>query len=153
MPELRRKDEERELVTMQTDFGPDGIAGQLYGIILAEQQADPSPEASGTKGLALIAALRVFHDDEALAISPLAPTTGDRGAKAEAVRATVRAAIDDAFGPSAIDGQLRLAIERAYLDPEGGHGVAQRELHMSRSSFYRHLQKARQQLADRAAAA
>ncbi len=49
------------------------------------------------------------------------------------------------------DELLRRAIERTYLDPDGGHGIAQRELHMSRSSFYRHLQKARQQFLDRSA--
>lgn len=151
VPELRRGDDEGELTTIRTDFGPDGAIGQLYGLILMEQQAAAPVGADGGTALALVAALRSFHDDEALAASPLAPADGDRATKAEAVRGTVREAIDDAFGDSAADQQLRVAIERAYLDPEGGHGIAQRELHMSRSSFYRHLQKARQQLADRAA--
>ena len=150
VPELRRNDHERELTTIRTDFGPDGAVGQVYGLILMEQQSEAAaPTSAGA--IALIAALRSFQDDESLAASALAPADGDRAAKAEAVRSIVVAAIDGAFDGSTADQQLRLAIERAYLDPDGGHGVAQRELHMSRSSFYRHLQKARQQLADHAA--
>ena len=61
-------------------------------------------------------------------------------------------ALVEAFGPTEPDQLLRRAIERTYLDPDGGHGIAQRELHMSRSSFYRHLQRARQQLVERSGA-
>ncbi|WP_426571190.1 ATP-binding protein [Aquihabitans sp. McL0605] len=152
VPELRRHDDERELSTIMTDFGPDGAVGQIYNLVLMEQQVEPSPQA-GVQALALVAALRSFHDDVALAASPLAPADAgdDEAERAEAVREVVRQSIDAAFGPSAPDQELRRAIERTYLDPDGGHGVAQRELHMSRSSFYRHLQKARQHLVDRAA--
>jgi hypothetical protein len=146
VPELRRRDDERELVTMMTDFGPDRFVGQLYGLVLAEQQGEPAAPTDGSM-LATIEALRSFHDDGALAASPLA---GGRGA--DHARAAIRSAIEGAFGPSEADQLLRRALERTYLDPEGGHGRAQRELHMSRSSFYRHLQRARQQLATHAAA-
>ena len=40
LPELRRSDVERELETIMADFGPDGVPGQMYAIILAEQQAE-----------------------------------------------------------------------------------------------------------------
>lgn len=65
----------------------------------------------------------------------------------------MRRAIDEVFGESDTDQLLRRAIERTYLDADGGHGTAQRELHMSRSSFYRHLQRARDRLAERGMAA
>lgn len=141
VPELRRQDDERELVTIATDFGPDRFVGQIYGLILAEQQG-VVPSMSAGEAIALAEALRSFHDDAAMAASPLAAGNGPDHA-----RQAVRAALDVAFGPSDADQLLRRALERTYLDPEGGHGRAQRELHMSRSSFYRHLQRARQQLA------
>lgn len=143
VPELRRSDGERELVTSMVDFGPDGFVGQLYAMILAEHQVEvPPASTSSAVGRALVDALRSFHDDDALGTSPLA---GGHGAAS--ARTAVRSAIDAAFGPSAADQLLRRALERTYLDPEGGHGPAQRELHMSRSSFYRHLQRARRRLA------
>jgi len=148
--ELRRGDDERELQTIMTDFGPEGVTGQMYAIILAEQQAEAPASATTATALALLDAVRSFHDDAALAASPLAPAEGTDAAKAAAVRALVADGLIEAFGESETDQRLRQAIERTYLDPDGGHGIAQRELHMSRSSFYRHLQKARQQLVDHA---
>ncbi|MCU1369556.1 MAG: hypothetical protein JWO77_750 [Ilumatobacteraceae bacterium] len=147
--ELRRADDERELQTIMSDFGPDGVAGQMYAIVLAEQQAEAPPSDTNPTGLALLDAVRAFHDDAALAASSLAPADGPDAARAAAVRAQVEDALVVAFGDGEADQRLRQAIERTYLDPDGGHGIAQRELHMSRSSFYRHLQKARQQLVDR----
>lgn len=152
LTELRRSDDERELQTIMTDFGPEGIVGQVYGLILAEQQAEATGRAVGTNGRAILAAVRGFGDDAVLAANPLAPPDGTEADRATAVRTAVTSSLDVAFGGSESDQQLRRAIERTYLDGDGGHGVAQRELHMSRSNFYRHLQKARQQLADRAAA-
>lgn len=150
IPELRRSDDERELETIMADFGVDGVVGQIYGMILAEQQAEAPAGAAGSSGLALLAAVRAFQDDDALASSHLAPSEGSVAERAAAVRAQVHQGLDDAFGDSEADQLLRQAIERTYLDPDGGHGIAQRELHMSRSSFYRHLQKARQHLVERA---
>lgn len=150
---LERRDDERELVTVSTDFGPDGIIGQMYRLVLAEQ-GEPGPDAaagSAAAGQAVVAALRRYHDDEALAASALASAEGSVAERADAARAAVGAAIDVAFGSSPSDQRLRDAIVRTYLDADGGHGVAQRELHMSRSSFYRHLQKARTRLAAAAA--
>ncbi|WP_421118487.1 hypothetical protein ACE2AJ_14005 [Aquihabitans daechungensis] len=130
------------------DFGPEGVPGQMYAIILAEQEAEAPGATSNAAGRALLAAVRSFQDDALLAAGSLAPAEGSEAARAAAVRTQVEEALVQAFGPSEADQLLRRAIERTYLDPDGGHGIAQRELHMSRSSFYRHLQKARQQLVD-----
>ncbi len=147
---LSRRDDERELITLSTDFGPDGIIGQMLRLVLSEQGEGPAADQpeSEVPGHAVVVALRAFHDDDVLAASPLAPATGSVTERAEAARQQARDAVDRAFGPSPGDQLLRAAIERTYLDPAGGHGVAQRELHMSRSSFYRHLQKARDRVAD-----
>jgi hypothetical protein len=146
---LRRADAERQLVTLAADFGPGGIIGQMHRLVLAEQGEAPEPDdgAASSDGDLVVAALRRFHDDDALSTSPLAPPTGSVVERADAVRSVVRSRVDEAFGPTPTDQQLRHAIVRAYLDLDGGHGIAQRELHMSRSSFYRHLQRARERLA------
>lgn len=136
---LRRGDDERELVTLVCDFGPDGMVGRCYDLIRAEQAAEPMPGA--TAGAWLAEALRCFHDDEALAAVARRP--------APVARDDVRAAISLAFGTSAVDADLRRALERTYLDLDGGHSTAQRELFMSRSSYYRFLQRARHQLVER----
>ena len=47
-------------------------------------------------------------------------------------------------------GGVTLNVDPNYLDLDGGHAVARQELFMSRSSFYRHLQKARDRLVERA---
>lgn len=148
--ELRRHDGERQLSTIMTDFGPDGVVGQLYSLILAEQGAGPAP-ATGVAEQAFDTALRSFLDDAALAGTALAPDSGSAAERAEHVRAHVRGVIGSCFGESADDRILRQAIERTYLDPEGGHAIAQRELHMSRSSFYRLLRRARERLNEAAA--
>lgn len=137
VPELRRHDGERELVTVCTDMGPGGLIGYAHALVLAEQQREVVSAAP--LGEALLSALRHFRDDRLLAGNPL-------GADPAAVRASVRVAMDAAFGPSPTDQQLRQALEQAYLDPGGSHGLARAELHMSRATFYRHLQRARERL-------
>lgn len=141
LPELRRSDDGRELFTLRSDFGPDGLIGMVFAIIQEEQLGVAS--VAGSRGVELIDALRHFHDDDALRRCRI---DGDP----DEVRAVVRAAVDAAFGDGPTDAVLRQALVRAYLDVDGGHAPARAELHMSRSSFYRHLQRARQRLADSA---
>ncbi len=144
VPELARHDGERDLVTLVNDHGPGGFVGGMREIVRAEQGAAPA-EPDGGRGHALVEALRAFRDDDALARSPLAD--GDGPAAVASVRAQVSAALDTAFGDSAVDRELVTALRRAYIDPDGGHAAARRELHMSRSTFYRHLQRGRDRLA------
>ncbi len=141
---LRRHDEERHLVTTVVDFGPAGIVGGLHAIIRAEQLGPAAEQPPSARGAALIATLRAFHDDEALAEE--APGPGSGAERVAVARQELRDAIDAAFGDSEPERRLRTALERTYLDPDGGHAVARQELFMSRSSFYRHLQRARDRL-------
>lgn len=142
VPELRRSDGERSLLTICSDFGPDGFVGRLYSIILAEQQA-PEAATSG-RAAALVDGLRGYLDDATMASSPLGSGHGEE--RVRTARAEVRGAVERSFADTPADRLLREALERTYLTPGGGHGTAQRELHMSRSSFFRHLQRAREQL-------
>jgi len=144
--ELRRHDGDRELFTMVADMGPGGVAGRILAMIRSEQCGDEDVADHGV-GPALVTALRSFHDDDVMAHSTLGQGTGAE--RAASARQAVRLAVDAAFAGSAADHVLRTAIERTYLDRDGGHAVAQEELFMSRSSFYRHLQRARDQLVAR----
>ena len=140
VPELRRTDGQRELTTIWCDFGPGGLVGRAHDVVRTEQGAPPWAEVS--EGGWLADGLRSFHDDDALrALTGLDPA---------ATRAALRAAVERAFPDDDPEG-LRRALELTYLDPDGGHGVAQRALFMSRSSFYRLLQRARRQLVERGA--
>lgn len=139
--ELRRDDGTRTLRTWTTDMGPDGVVGQLRTIVRAEQGRPATAPATAHGAQVVIDALRSFHDDDVLARSPLAA-----GAGPEAARRAVVAMLDRAFGPGPTDVALRATLEHTYIDPDGGPVRAMARLHMSRSSLYRHLQRARAQL-------
>lgn len=142
VPELRRSDDERALRTWMVDFGPGGAVGRVLAMIRAEQGVTGDGEGSDQvdRSAALLVALRSFHDDDVMGQSSL-------GESAEQARAVVRQAVRAAFGWGEDELLLRTVLERTYLDADGGHAVAMAELPMSRSSFYRHLQRARDRLA------
>jgi len=140
---LRRSDGERTLRTWTTDMGTDGVVGQLVMAIRAEQGiTGPLSAADAHHALTVLDALRSFHDDLALARSPLADGRGP-----EQARRAVHDALDAAFGPSPDDAVLRAALEHTYLDADGGPVRAMARLHVSRSTLYRHLKRARARLA------
>lgn len=149
VPELARTDGAVDLLTMVADFGPGGVVGALHAMIRAEQ-GDATPPARN--GPALVAALRCFHDDAALGALGLVEdgfaddARRDLATRAAAARAVVRQAVDAAFGPGDDDRFLHRLLIRTYLDPDGGHGRARQEMHLSRSSLYRHLARARERV-------
>ena len=89
----------------------------------------------------MLVALRSFHDDDVLSGSPL-------GASPEEVRSAVWKQVEATFTSVGDDPLLRVLLEQTYLDPAGGHQAAMRDQHMSRSSYYRHLQRARARFAE-----
>ncbi|MGC1165281.1 MAG: AAA family ATPase [Solirubrobacterales bacterium] len=143
VPALDVVDGERTARCYLHDFGPAGVVGFSRWLVyrdLGLQPPDPRPDA--TVGAAAVRdALRSFHDPVALAASPLArgATTEQR---TESVRRRLREAIAAAFGESEDERLLRAVVERAYLDPIGGHARSEAELHMSRSTYFRRLRSA-----------
>lgn len=121
---LARRDDERELITLSTDFGPDGIVGQMLRLVLAEQGDDSWSEHPGaaSAGHVLLLALRAFHDDEVLAATALAPGDGSVARKADAVRGAVRSAVDRAFSSSAPDELLRTQSSAPTWTPPAATG-------------------------------
>ena len=91
-------------------------------------------------------ALRAFHDPLTLAASPLARGAGP-DERAASVRRRLAAGIERAFGATPDEQLQRAVLERGYLDADRGHGPAARELHLSRSAYFRRLATATERLA------
>jgi hypothetical protein len=95
----------------------------------------------------LLALVRNFHDDARLAASRYA--SGDRVAdRAHAARIRIRRVVAERFGDSDAERLMRAALEQGYLEPLGGHASAERHLHLSRSTYFRVLGRARARLLD-----
>jgi hypothetical protein len=137
MTELDVQDGDRNLEVHVVDHGDGGLVGALRGLVHAEQGL-PIAITPRSREAAVRAALRQFHDSAALAASPLAHGTSDRE-RAESVRAALLDGVERAFPPG---DPGRTLLQRAYLDPDGGHHRAMGEALMSRTSYFRRLGEA-----------
>ena len=130
------------------DYGPTGVVGATRDAALAAlTDKDTTPPALTLDASVVRRALRNLHRPLALRDSPLASgaTTAER---ADAVADRITRGLDDAFAATPQDALLRQVIEVAYLDPSGGHKVAMRTLHLSRTTYYRRLADATERLAE-----
>jgi hypothetical protein len=140
VPELDVQDGERAVRCFVCDLGPGGTMGILRDAVYRDLSLSPPPHAPPEQLAATIVrdALRAFRTPGALAASPLARgTTVDE--RAASMRRLLLAAVDGAFGDSAEEQLQRSVIQRGYLDADGGHIVAQLELHLARSAYFRRL--------------
>jgi hypothetical protein len=99
------------------------------------------PDRPPVDAAALRAALRDFHQPVLLATHPLAQGASV-GARVDSVRSRIEAAVDAAFGQSPTERLYRQVLRRGYLDPDAGTQVAQHELHLARSTFFRRVAEA-----------
>jgi hypothetical protein len=127
------------------DHGPGGVVATMRALVYRDHGLDPDPAVSVGSSDVVREALRSFHDPVALAACPLAAGTG-AAARAESVRELLTAAVHDAFGATADERELRRLLDRAYLDPDGGHVRAAGEANMSRSTYFRRLREATDRL-------
>ncbi len=99
------------------------------------------PQRPALDAAAVRAALRDIDQPVLLAAHPLA-----RGstvpARAGSVRTLLADAVDAAFGRSPSEELYRRVLRRGYLDPDAGAHVAQRELHLGRSTYFRRVAEA-----------
>lgn len=117
------------------DAATDAVVAVLEGV---------EPPATSDSLLTLV---RNFHDDARLAVCQYA--SGDSVAdRAHAARMRIRRLIDARFGDSGAERLLHAALVQGYLDPAAGHTVAERTLHLSRSTYFRVLGRARARLSD-----
>jgi hypothetical protein len=97
--------------------------------------------------VSVVALVRNFHDDARLSASRFA--SGDTVAdRANAARMRLRHVVDARFGDNAAERLMHAALIHGYLDPTAGHTAAQRTLHLSRSTYFRVLRRARARLSD-----
>ena len=134
--ELDVSDGGRDLQVHALDQGPGGLVGALRAMVHREQGLPLTASVSRARGLAVRDALRRFHDTAALAASSLAVGVGERE-RAESVRTLLSNGIERAFGSA--DPAARDLLQRAYLDPDGGHQRAMSTALLSRSSYFRRL--------------
>lgn len=140
--DMRRNVRGESLTTWLSDFGPQGLAGFIHSIVLAENGAPPSK--SNRDGSELLRAVREFGDDRAMAAR--APHESDPATGASAARAAVRAEVDARFDDSPSDRELHRVLEVGYLEPSLGERAILERLHLSRSAYYRKLREARERL-------
>ena len=134
VPELDLADETRPVISILRDHGAGGVVAGTRDLVYRDLGLEP-PTAFDNRD-AVRQALRDYHDSVALANNPLARGAGALP-RAETVRALVLAALDLAFGARDDDQLTRSVIERGYIQPDGGHDRAQRELFMSRTTYFR----------------
>jgi hypothetical protein len=148
LPELDIADGERTVCSYFVDWGPGGLVRMFRDLVYADLGIAPPPLGDTPAPTdAVRGALRSFHDPGALAANPLG-----RGANADlrvdSVRRTLREAAVAAFGDSPHEQLHRRAIERGYLDPDGGHAQAIDELNVSRTTYFRRLAEASDRLSE-----
>jgi hypothetical protein len=148
--DLEIADADRTVRCYRNDFGTGGIVWFTLKLVYRDLGLQPPvqrpPAAAGAETVR--DALRSFHDPRALAANALA-RGGTADQRAESVRRLLRATVADAFGDSRDERELCSVLERAYLDPGGGHELAAEELHMSRTTYFRRLRIAVDRVARR----
>jgi hypothetical protein len=143
VPGLGYRESGTSFRTVVRDLGPGGLAGAMRELVLADLGLAPATPSKRSGDV--VDVLRCFHDPVALARSPLA-RGASIDARADSVRELIMSSLEVAFGLDD-DGRLqRSVLELGYLDPDGGHTVAARSLHLSRSTYFRRLSRATGQL-------
>jgi hypothetical protein len=149
VPELDVQDGERTVRGFFADLGPGGTSGILRDAVYRDLSIPPPPSSQPEDLAATIVrdALRAFRTPSALAVSPLA-RGGTIDERAASMRRLLVAAVDGAFGDSAEEQLQRSVIRRGYLDDDGSHIVAQLDLHLTRSVYFRRLADASARVAE-----
>jgi hypothetical protein len=122
------------------DYGPGGLLAFQHAEVYRELGLPAPAELPTVEDVRQ--ALRHLGTPALLARGPLAPATGTDAERAAAVRDRLATAIDETFGDSADDRELRAALVRGYLDPGASHDRAAAELGLARAAYFRRLRAA-----------
>jgi AAA ATPase domain len=122
------------------DYGPGGLLAFQHAAVYRELGLPPPATLPTLEEVRQ--ALRQLDTPALLGRGPLAPATGTVEQRAAAVRARIEQAVDEEFGDSAEDRELRAALVRAYLEPAASPEQAAAELHLSRAAYLRKLRAA-----------
>jgi AAA ATPase domain len=132
------------------DWGPGGLLAAQRELVYHEAglEAPPRPHhSSAVTADAVHDALRDLHAPDELARNELAAgdTVEDRAAH---VRSLIEDAAGHAFGDGYSELMLRRVLERGYLERGSSHDAAADELDLSRSSYFRRLNRAADRVAE-----
>jgi hypothetical protein len=105
------------------DYGPDGVVGAMRDEARAAWSASALVTSAHVRD-----ALREVGEPLGAGRSPYA--------------ARLPEVMEHAFGQGPEARLLRSVVELGYLDPEAGHVHAMRELHLSRTTYFRRLREA-----------
>ncbi len=125
------------------DYGPGGLLGAQRDVVLRELGR---ARAAAIDPDAVRDALRNLRVPVALAQSPLARGSGVEP-RAASVRALLAGAAERAFGDSEDERLLQRVLTRGYFEPAPSHEHAARELHLSRTAYFRRLRTASERVA------
>jgi len=132
------------------DLGPGGVLGATRDVVYLELGLTPpapllvSPDAVREALRDLNEPVRLANATLAAVIDEPATTSDERAAR---ISAWLRAATDQAFGPSDEEQLRRQIIELTFWAPSGNHTATARALHLSRATYFRRLSEASQRLA------
>jgi hypothetical protein len=145
VPELEVVDSDRVVTCHVLHHGFGGYAGAARALLYGELGLPPPRPSPAALRSAVRAALRAWHDPVALSGNPLA-TGGPVSARADSVRRLLEDAVEVAFGATPDQRLLLAVLEAAHLHPTGTHEEASRRLHLGRSTYFRYLARAVDQL-------
>lgn len=129
------------------DFGPGGLLGFQRDWIYRETGAAPPVDVGDVEPLAI---LKMLREPESLAHGP-----GWLGASPSARLERLKSLVSNAlsvFGDHRDDQLARRIIEVAYLGENAPHDAVARQLHLSRSTYFRRLQSASERVSEELAA-
>ena len=135
------------------DYGPGGILGAQRDLIYRELGLAPPVSVDDHAQLtaAVRHALRNINRPHVLAESELATGT-TLEERSRSVRTLLDEAAERAFAPAAGEQLTRKTLILGYFDPSPSHELAAEALSLSRSAYFRRLQRATERIADYIAA-
>jgi hypothetical protein len=124
------------------DNGPGGLIGKQRDWIYRETGASPPTASVDVDGAEL---LKLLRDPSMLTAGP--EWLGDSPSTRLATLLSLAQESLDVFGSTSADLLARSIIEAAYLSDNRSHETIARELHLSRSAYFRRLHAAAQRFA------
>lgn len=140
VPELDVTVGDRRVTCHLLDLGPGGLLGTQRDLVYREIGLDV-PATSTADVRAVRDALRSYHDDAALAASPMAEGATPEQ-RAAAVRAKLHRSWGAAFGSSDRQQLLAEVVRRAYFERRSSHDATAHDMGLPRQTYFRSLRLA-----------
>ena len=132
------------------DYGPGGLIAAQRDVVYAELGLTPAQTAGPAARSTPMPCVRPCATSGSRTSWPRASWRAGEGPeeRAASVRRRLDQAAERAFGEGEDERLLRAVLVRGYLDPSSSLEAAAGQMHMSRSSFFRHLKRAVERVAE-----